>query len=583
MELTPTPEPAALPFAKPMSTIGLPRPRGLGWAASLLDAATGLRRLETHYRGRPQDADPAVFVRYALSSMGIGHHLAAGTLDDIPAQGPLLIVANHPYGAAEGLALADLLLRRRPDVRLLANVLLQTLPELAPLVIPVDVFKSGVNGRSIRDALRHLKNGGALVVFPAGEVSRIDWSTRQIADPPWSATIATLARRAGAPTLPIFVEGRPRWRSLAAGTLNPRLRTALLARDLLALRGHSIGLRIGPKLPAAELQRMPESTQTDYLRVLTYSLGADRAYGDAKARPLAPLAPAADPELLAAEVAQLGAYRLLQAGEFELYLAPASRMPALLDEIGRLREASFRELHEGSGMSRDLDRFDPHYEHLFLWHPQRREIVGAYRFGFTERIVRRQGVDGLYTRTLFRYDERLIEHVGCAVELGRSFVAPDWQKSFQPLRLLWGGIAAVLAREPRIRYLFGPVSISPSYSVAARRMIAGALSRHHADPQLQALIQPLHPLDEARQPDAHRNVISALADPKLLSRAISKLERGPGLPVLVRHYLELNGRFAGFNVDESFGGTLDGLVFVSVADIPPRTLEHFMRAGGAVS
>lgn len=565
------------------TTIGLPRARGLGWVTPLLDAATGLSALEQHYRARPaESAEPAVFVRYSLNALGIDYRLTAGGLDDIPVSGPLLVIANHPYGAAEGLALADLMLKRRPDARLLANTLLCTLPELAPLVVPIDVFKNGVNGKSIRAAMRHLQSGGALIVFPAGEVSRVDWQARQISDPPWLSTVALLARRSAARVLPIFVEGRPRLRSLAAGTLNPRLRTMLLARDLLALRGRTLGLRIGGCVEPRELERIPEHAQIDYLRVLTYSLGTDRVAADVAApRALAPLAPRCDPARLAGEIAVLGDCRLLQTGEFELYLAPSTRVPLLLEEIGRLREESFRLLQEGSGLARDLDRFDPDYEHLFLWHPQRREIVGAYRFGFTDDIVRRRGVDGLYTRTLFRYDARLFSQTGPAIELGRSFVAPAWQKSFQPLRLLWGGIAAVLKRRPDVRYLFGPVSISPSYSVEARRLIAETLSVHHADDALADMIEPLHPLPERHQPASHRNVISALADPRLLSRVISRVERGPGLPVLLRHYLELNGRFAGFNVDESFGGTLDGLVFVSVAGIPPRTLEHFMSVSGA--
>ncbi|NGY05458.1 lysophospholipid acyltransferase family protein [Solimonas terrae] len=580
MDTSPGIPPAGKP--NPPITIGLPRARGLAWAASLFDAATGLSTLEQHYRARPVPLDPRAFVHYALGALQIDYRLNAGSLDDIPATGPLLVIANHPYGAAEGLALADLLLQRRADVRLLANTLLCSLPELAPLVVPVDVFKSGVNSASIRAAMRHLKDGGVLIVFPAGEVSRVDWQARQVSDPPWSSTVALLARRGAARVLPLFVEGRPRLRSLAAGTLNSRLRTVMLARDLLAMRGQTLGLRIGANVDPRELARIPEAAQTDFLRVLTYSLGTDReSAAAADSRVLAPLAPRCHAQLLADEVAGLSRYRLLEAGEFELYLAPAAQMPRLLDEIGRLREESFRLLQEGSGLARDLDRFDPHYEHLFLWHPRKCEIVGAYRFGFTDAIVARFGVDGLYTRTLFRYDARLIGQTGPAVELGRSFVAPAWQKSFQPLRLLWGGIAAVLARQPQIRYLFGPVSISPSYSLEARRLIAETLSVHHADPALAGLIEPLHPLPERRQVAAHRNVISALADPRLLSRVISRIGNGPGLPVLLRHYLELNGRFAGFNVDESFGGTLDGLVFVSVAGIPPRTLEHFMSVSGA--
>jgi putative hemolysin len=563
-------------------TIGLPRARGLAWASSLVDAAAGLSALEQIYRARPAPIEPGEFVRYSLRALDIDYRLAAGGLDDIPQTGPLLVIANHPYGAAEGLALADLLLKRRPDVRWFANAMLCTLPELAPLVVPVDVFKNGVNSKGIRAAMRHLRSAGALIVFPAGEVSRVDWQARQISDPPWLPTVALLARRSGARVLPLFVEGRPRLRSLAVGAVNARLRTAMLARDLLALRGRTLGLRIGSCIEPRELERIPERAQIDYLRVLTYSLGTDRLAADSvTARPLAPLAPRCDAALLADEVTTLSAHRLLQAGEFDLYLAPASRMPQLLNEIGRLREESFRLLQEGSGLARDLDRFDPDYEHLFLWHPQRREIVGAYRIGFIDEIVRRNGIDGLYTRTLFRYDARLIRAIGPAIELGRSFVAPAWQKSFQPLRLLWGGIAAVLARRPEIRYLFGPVSISPSYSIEARRLIAETLSMHHADNALAELIEPLNPLPHRRQPDSQRNVISALADPRLLSRVIARVGRGPGLPVLLRHYLELNGRFAGFNVDESFGGTLDGLVFVRVAGIPPRTLEHFMSVSGA--
>ncbi|WP_028009411.1 lysophospholipid acyltransferase family protein [Solimonas flava] len=569
------PTPGGKHSAPPPVTIGLPRAPGLAWAASLFDAVTGLRTLEGYYRARPAPLAPHEFVRYALGAVGIDYRLGAGTPDDIPASGPLLVVANHPYGAAEGLALADLFLRRRADVRLLANTLLLTLPELAPLVVPVDVFRSGVNGAALRSALRHLKDGGVLIVFPAGEVSRIDWRTRQIGDPPWSPTVALLARRSGARVLPLFVEGRPRLRSLAAGVVNTRLRTALLARDLLALRGRTLGLRFGELVEPRELARIPDEAQTDYLRLLTYTLGVERGSEPAP-RALQPLAPRSDASALAAEVAGLADCRLLQAGEFELYLAPAPRLPRLLDEIGRLREESFRALQEGSGRARDLDRYDPLYEHLFLWHPQRREVVGAYRFGFTDAIVPRHGVQGLYTRTLFRYDARLFAQTGPALELGRSFVAPAWQRSFQPLRLLWGGIAAVIARRPEIRYLYGPVSISPSYSLAARRLIAETLSVHHADAALAGLIEPLHPLPERPQAPAQRNVISALADPKLLSRVIARVERGPGLPVLLRHYLELNGRFAGFNVDDSFGGTLDGLVFVRVDGIPPRTLEHFL-------
>lgn len=558
--------------------IGLPRRPGLSWAASLADAATGLGRLEQIYAKRQSGLSPHDFVRFANRELGIGWTLDEGSLEDIPATGPTLIVANHPLGAPEGLLLADLLLTRRPDVRLFANVLLTAIPELAPLVIPVDVFRTGVNQRGVRDALRHLKQGGALIVFPAGEVSRLDWSERAIVDPPWNPTAAVLARRSGARVVPIFVDGRPRKRSVAAGVVHPRLRTLLLARDLLALRGHGVGFRIGGGIEGRELERLPEPARTPYLRMLTYSLGEKGAA--VSERPLAPVAPAVPKDRLASAVAGLPAQRHLFAhGDMDVYLAPAAEMSPVMDEIARLRELSFREVGEGTGHPSDTDLYDRHYQHLFVWHRDRHEIVGAYRLGFCDEIVARHGVGGLYTHTLFDFDDALFRRLGPSIELGRSFVSPAWQRSFNPLRMLWGGIASICASRPRIRFLFGPVSISPSYSTTGRALMADVLTRHYSDPELQALARPRNPPRRKRAPDSHRNVVSALADASLLSRVVARVENGPGLPVLVRQYLELNGRFASFNVDDAFGGTLDGLVFVEVARIPPHIFARYLKAG----
>lgn len=556
-------------------SIGLPRRPGLAWAAALGDALSGLALLDRLYRRRPAQLSPQAFIRFALEQLQLSQALEAGTLDNVPASGPVIVVANHPYGAAEGLLIADLLLQRRPDLRLLANSLLMRVPEVAPLITPIDVFRGGVNFRGLREAQKHLATGGALLVFPAGEVSRLRWSERAVIDPPWTEVAAVLAARSRARVLPLFVGGQPQWRSVLAGALHTRLRTLLLARDLLRLRGRRVPLRLGSVVEPAELERMPAEARTPYLRMLTYALAHPAGSAVAPRRALAPLAPAQRPEALAAAVARLATRRLFAQGEFEVYAARGDEHPELLQEIGRLREKSFRLVDEGTGQSRDLDGFDAHYHHLFAWHRARREIIGAYRLGYSDEILPRLGPAGLYTHTLFAYDARLFARTGPALELGRSFVSPEWQRSFHPLRLLWAGIAAILAARPQLRCLFGPVSISPSYSGVGRRLIADTLSLHHSDAELQSLVRPRNPPEFRRAPEDYRNVVSALADTRLLSRAVSRLERGAALPVLIRHYLELNGRFAGFNVDEAFNGTLDGLVFVDVARIPARTLSRY--------
>lgn len=561
--------------------LSLPRPPGLGWLSAMAERATGLNRIARLYREAPSGLNPQAFVRFALEKIDLSWVLASGSPSQIPQSGPLIIVANHPYGAADGLVLADLLLPRRPDLLLLANTLLRRVPEIAPLIAPIDVFRRGASAAGIRMAMRHLKDGGALVVFPAGEVSRWDWRGQRIADPPWAESVAMLARRSGAQILPMRIGGHAAWGSLLAGALHPRLRTACLARDLLRQRGDVVKLHVGEPIKAAELERLEPSTQTAYLRLLTYSLGGRSRLAPTTAQ--APLAEPVDADTLATEVAALPAEcKLVSQPNFSVFRARAVQIPQLLLEIGRLRELSFRQVQEGTGRARDLDAFDAHYEHLFVWHETQREIIGAYRLGFTEALTPRRGVAALYTHTLFDYDERLLRRIGPAIELGRSFVRPEWQRNFRALRLLWSGIATILDREPQIRCLFGPVSISPSYSAAGQALIEAALSAHHSDAELAALVRPRTPPQQPRTAEETRNVVSALADPSLLSRVLARLERGVGLPVLVRHYVELNGRFAGFNVDADFGSTLDGLVFVRVANIPPRVREKFGSAEAGV-
>lgn len=552
--------------------LALPRRPGLGWAASLAERLSGLSGLAAVYEGRPATSTPKTFVRYMLQELGVTYTLAAGKRLNIPAQGPLIVIANHPFGAADGLILTDLLLQQRSDVLLLANTLLARVPELAPLVAPVDVFRAGASLSGIRGALRHLDNGGVLVVFPAGEVSRIDWRGRRIADPPWAESVSLLARRSGAPVLPIHIEGRAPWPSLLAGALHPLLRTARLPRDLLALRNRCLRLSVGEAVPAAELARLAPSAQIAYLRLLCDALGDGHIAAPPTATALQALAQEQPAAELAAEVARLPPAALLcSQGEFSVYCAAASEMPQLLLEIGRLRELSFRGVQEGTGLACDIDHHDAHYQHLFLWHHGQRQLIGAYRIGFAEHLLQRFGLKGLYTHSLFDYDAELFEHLGPAIEMGRSFVRPEWQRNFRALRLLWSGISILLDRNPELRCLFGPVSISASYSPLARTLMEAALSIHHADARLQSLVRPRNPSRRVQDRDGRQQVVTALAGPSELSRLISRLEGGSGVPVLVRQYLDLRGRFAGFNVDASFGNCLDGLVFVRVADIPAKT------------
>lgn len=282
-------------------------------------------------------------------------------------------------------------------------------------------------------------------------------------------------------------------------------------------------------------------------------------------------------ELMKLDVRELnGSDRLLDVGGYVVYCATANKLPHVIREIGRLREITFRVVGEGTGRELDLDEFDPHYHHLFVWNAASSEIVGAYRIAFTQELIANSGVTSLYTHSLFEFDTLLFERLGPSLEMGRSFVHPSWQGNTRVLRLLWAGIAVLLDRHPAIRHLFGPVSVSPQFSDVGKFLIMTALQLHHMDAELKQLVRPRNAprslAHQASQQSVQRltEISAGLADPGRLSKFLQRIEHGLKLPMLIKHYIELKGRFAGFSVDAAFNGTLDGLVFVRVEDISPK-------------
>ena len=294
-----------------------------------------------------------------------------------------------------------------------------------------------------------------------------------------------------------------------------------------------------------------------------------------------PIAPPMDPRDLEEDVRKLpAAAKLLTAGIFDVYCAEAGQIPHVLDEVGRLRELSFRAVGEGTGKPSDIDSFDGRYLHLFLWNRRSREVVGAYRIGRADLIVASPGVDALYTRTLFRYDEALLNRLPPALELGRSFVRPEYQRDHSALLLLWRGICAFVQRHPRYRILFGAVSISARYTDRTRRMLMEFLQHNHLHQQLAELVaslrsySPLHP-QSSGSAEVPRTIDEADA-------LVSQFERdGRGMPVLLRQYLKLNARVLGFNVDAAFGDVLDALMMVDLLQVDPRILRRYFGAAGA--
>ncbi|MFA0549201.1 lysophospholipid acyltransferase family protein [Vibrio splendidus] len=566
------------------SPFRLPRYTPFGLGESVVEWATGLSKLDKLYQDRPDELSSFEFMHHTLSALNIDYSVSAGATDNIPEQGPVVIVANHPLGAIEGVILADLVGSVRKDVKVLANELLKRLPELDDLFIGVDVFNSKeskrTNAKAIRDANRHLADGGLLIVFPAGEVSSYRKGAKTLTDIEWSKSVAKFVKRHQATTVPIFINGKNSELFYQAGRVHPLLRTALLGRELLNKRATTISISIGSSIPYSEIKSFEQEMDiVNYLRLNTYLMSQQ----DSPSTPIhAPsfdtqvIAPIPS-EVLSIEVASLPQeMRLLEQGDFEVYCTPSQSIPNLMREIGRVREESFREVGEGSGLACDLDEYDLYYHQLFVWNKAKAELVGAYRLGMVDKLIAEHGLDQLYSRSLFNYNQEFIDTLDNSIELGRSVVSKPYQKSLNSLLLLWKGIAAFVYRHPQYTHLFGPVSISNDYSHNARLLIATTLSIHHYDEQKANLVSPSSPLNTSNNVFWQNHLLSSLASVPLLSKVLARMEQGKGLPVLLRQYLGMNGKLVCFNVDPSFNDALDGLIVVNLKKVPLKTLGKYM-------
>jgi putative hemolysin len=604
--------------------IEVPNPLG-GWGGVLLAPAIGLA---DRMIGLPRFRALADEARHHERSRGPGEtwgrvmrirvESEVAPLRAIPLEGPVVFVANHAMGAPDAIGLAALAEQIRPDTRFIVNSLLSRMPRIAERSFEVDPFggpdASRHNARGVRQAIEHLAAGHALGVFPAGEVSHLTWSRRNVTDPAWNPLVARIVERSRATVVPVFFHGRNRWIFQAAGLLHPRLRTALLPREALAATGRTVRCAVGSPIHWDQLASLgsPEAV-IEYLRARTYMLrerSLDRtslvnlierlpplpaARPTTRLRPRpnqvaagAPLAahPLSPPARFASEIEALPAESLLlQHRDWDVLVGRRAQLPKVVEEIGRLREIAFREVGEGTGRRLDLDRFDDTYQHLFLWDRRHREILGAYRLGPTDEILPKHGIEGLYTHTLFDFGDALMSQISPALELGRSFVRPEYQRHPAALMLLWKGIGRFLASNPRYRMMFGPVSISNAYQSMSRRLLMSFLSAAPRLSSLVGLIRPRHPVSFEPVQDFNeaglKRVAADLDEVDLLVREIESNQRT--VPVLLRQYLKLNAKLLGFNIDSEFHDCLDGLMLVDLLDCDRRIMDQYMGPDGAVA
>ena len=526
---------------------------------------------------------PGRFAQEALELLGVRFEVDQARLDLIPRTGPLAVVANHPYGGLEGLYLIGLMLSLRPDTKLIGNQFLYRIPELRDVIVPVDAFGGSqaarANGPGMRAALRHVRNGGAVVLFPAGAVSHLHLSAGRVCDPTWNPSAARFLRLCECPVVPVHFGGSNGAIFQTLGLMHPRMRTAMLSHELLNKRNRVIPVTVGRVIKASSLRdQTDDAALASSLRLSTYALEAHRTILRRKVRVPQPPADAVSASLLQAEISHLPASNTLVASQdVRVLYARAEDIPWTLREIGRLREIAFRAVGEGTGNVRDLDDYDGHYVHMFAWDDRRQAILGAYRLGHVDEIVASRGHDGLYTRSLFSYGEPFVRAVGSALELGRSFIVPEQQRNFGTLMLLWKGIAQYVVRHPKYHVLFGPVSISAEYRPHSQSLLVDFVRRRCFDHELAQLIRARRPFRRTHSLAALSGDLACLGNLEGLSELLEKIEPdGKGVPVLLRQYLKLGARVIGFNVDANFSDVVDGMIVVDLTRVERRELYKYM-------
>jgi putative hemolysin len=504
------------------------------------------------------------------------YQVSNDSYNNIPAEGRLIIVANHPLGTLDGLALVKLIRSVRPDVRIVANRVLSHMEPLQSIFLPVDVLTDKKNLKdTYKTMLDALENEEAIIIFPAGEVSRI--TPKGILDGVWQTGFIKIAKKARCPILPIHIKAKNSALFYSVSTLYKPLGTMLLVKEMFNKRNQEIKFKVGSPIPFSAVAESKENNKQLSQRFRRHVLNLGKKNKPLLFETVETVVHPVDAKVVKKALFQSRLLGQTRDGK-KIFLYQFKDDCPVMQEIARLRELTFRTVEEGTGLALDLDKFDIYYSHIVLWDDNALEIVGAYRVGEGPKIMATHGIDGFYTHTLFDLQSDFAALLPHSLELGRSFVQPRYWGQHS-LEYLWYGIGAYLREQPNIRYLFGPVSLSNAYPQAAKELIISFY-------QQQFGVQT--PLATARNPFAITDASKQFAADhfnddysdsfKTLNSELKK--RGVKVPTLYKQYVELcidkGCHFIDFNVDPDFNNCIDSLIMVDINKIAPKKRARYI-------
>jgi putative hemolysin len=574
----------------------------IGWIFLKITRISKLNALYNRILKKAPNPDSLTFLNILLDELGVKFEIPAEDLKRLPKSGPYITISNHPLGGLDGILLMKFMLEHDPQFKVVANFLLHQIEPLKPVIMPVNPFenkdiKSSVLG--LKETLRHLSDGKPLGLFPAGEVSTID-NENIMLDKPWEPTAIKIIQKANVPVVPIYFHAKNSKFFYFLSKLNPLLRTIKLPSELLTQRNKIIKIRIGKPISVNEQLEHKDTLEnfTEFLRKKTYILSnsfddeeektllgsktLEKLTKPTEPKPKQIVQPANQDKILE-EISSIreniADNRLLQSKNYEVFFVSADKIPNILHEIGRLREITFREIGEGTNEPIDLDKFDKYYYHMFLWDDEQKRIAGAYRMGLGAEIFPKYGIDGFYMQELFKFEPELHKMMNESIEMGRAFIVTDYQQKPMPLFLLWKGIVHTTLRHPEHKYLIGGVSISNQFTDFSKSLMIEFMKSHYYDPYIAQYIRPKMEY-KVKLKDEDKDFVfnAAEADLNKFDKIIDEVEPGSlRLPVLIKKYIKQNARVIAFNVDPLFNNSVDGLMYIRIADLPESTVKPVME------
>ncbi|MDM7859005.1 GNAT family N-acyltransferase [Alteromonas sp. ASW11-36] len=542
---------------------------------SAIDIVLGIRKMNRLYQQhKMQGLTKEAFADRLLEILNIRIEGEDELLAKIPRQGPVVIASNHPFGGIEGVILARVVSKVRPDLKVLANQGLRIFSELQDYFIFTNPLseKDPRNAPSLRHCLGHVKAGSALLMFPAGRVSYYRKDKQRIAEHEWNRIVARLCKTEGCHYLPVFVSGTNSKWFYRLGRVYYRLRMLMLARELLNKQNAIVRLDAGYPVPGKLIESPAQC------RILSYaqSQAWQERWPPDTVTEMKPLAAPVAPALVTAELNALPAEQhLLAHKQYDIYFGFQAQMPNVVMEIARLRELVFREHNEGSGEPIDTDGFDATYTHLLVFDRENNEIVGAYRMGQTDRLIAESGIDGLYLHRMFDFKPGFINRTEPCLEMGRSFLVPRMQRSHVGLFLLWRGIGAFVCKHPQYRTLYGTVSISKLYDPRSVQLIQQAYvtPTEHVTARL--------PFTKLPHPEITDFADGMKLQPQIKALLASLEHDSKDIPILMKQYHKLGAKFHCLGIDGSFNHTPGLLLSVDLPAAPEKLLKLYLSDGAA--